>query len=175
MLGGVPGASIRFPESLEDDPDQIGRCMVLGVAADCSAATVGLHDRPLRDGFDRVVGPFGMNVGFERFENRRHRLTVEKTDSIHHPQMGNGLYPLCFGNDGSEIALASADGGIGVHRCYQVVAESARSREVAEVTDVEDVKRAVDEDYGLSLIAPAAALLGQLIDRAQLGRGFKHR
>ncbi len=62
--------------------NQVPTGMVLAVAHDCDAASVGSDGLAFRNRLSGVVRPFGMDVGFERAEDAVHRRLIEKEDIV---------------------------------------------------------------------------------------------
>jgi hypothetical protein len=160
--------------TVEDERDEIGRGVVLGVAADHRGAAVRSDHLALGNGVHRVVGALGVHLGAQGQEQLRDRRLVEQADPVHHPEMAQDLDPLPLGNDRPPVPLGAPYRKVGVDGHDQPVAVGARRCQVAHVPGVEQIEGAVREHAADPETAPLGALLDEARERPELLRGSGH-
>jgi hypothetical protein len=105
-----------------------------------------------------------VDLWLQPLEDWRNGRAVKEADPVHHPQVREDLHPFGFRDDRSQLALAQLNREIGVDRCHQPVSAGVSGRQIAQVPDVEDVKRTVDQDHGQPLLPPSVTFLGELVE-----------
>ena len=118
--------------------------MILGIADDGDAASVGENCLALGNGFGGVVGPFAVNVRTQQLEQRRDRRLGKDGHVVHATQRGDQLRairglqnrPARSLRCRHHIVVDGNDEPIGLRR---------RSPQIPNVTDMQQIEASVCE------------------------------
>lgn len=128
--------------------------MVFRIADDLHAAPAFDDRIALRDGVRSVVCSFGLNVG-ANLPDQGADIQLRKDDHcIDRGQRSDNLGALAFRNDWTSVSFESAHRGIGIDRNDQFAPECLGCSQIADVSDVQEIERAVCQDDALATTAP---------------------
>ena len=141
--------------------------MVFWIADDRDATADLSNNIALGNGLRRVVRALCMYIGTDRPDQFLDRRLVKDRYQIHGAKRGDQLGSLPPRHKGTAFSLKSACLSIGVDPDDEHIAKLFGSREIPDVTDVQEVKTPVREDNsltGVSLGGNGGNKLGSIKD-----------
>ena len=134
--------------------------MVLGIAYDLDATTVGCDLVTLGHVVAGVIGSLHLNVGLDLADEGANVGLVEDYDGIDALEGGDDLGALLLGHGGTSGTFKAAYTLVGVDGDDEFAAERFGSAQITYMADVEEIEAAVGEGHGMALGAPTGDYFG---------------